>query len=102
MVGAAPLRVAFFGTPAFALPTLDALLRSHHTVVGVITQPDRPRGRGQKTTDSPVKALAVSAGTAVLQPERMKSPGFIDAFRSLAPDLAVVAAYGKMLPDDVL
>lgn len=99
---ATPLRVAFFGTPDFAVPTLDALLRSRHTVVGVITQPDRPRGRGHKTTDAPVKALAVGAGATVLQPERLKTGGFVDAFRALSCDIAVVAAYGKILTDEVL
>ena len=58
MVEGGPLRIVFFGTPAFAVPTLDALLESPHEVVGVVTQPDRPRGRGQKTTASPVKARA--------------------------------------------
>ena len=56
------LNVVFFGTPAFAVPTLDALLSSRHTVVGVVTQPDRPRGRGQKVSDAPVKARALAAG----------------------------------------
>jgi methionyl-tRNA formyltransferase len=99
---AAPLRVAFFGTPAFAVPTLEALLRSRHTIVGVITQPDRPRGRGHRTVDAPVKALAVAAGAAILQPERLKEPDFIHAFRALSADIAVVAAYGKILTDTVL
>jgi methionyl-tRNA formyltransferase len=99
---AVPLRVAFFGTPDFAVPTLDALLLSRHTLVGVITQPDRPRGRGHKTTDAPVKAVAVAAGVTILQPERLKAPGFLDAFRALSADIAVVAAYGKILTDEVL
>ena len=102
VTSAVPLRIAFFGTPDFAVPTLDALLRSRHTVVGVITQPDRPRGRGHKTTDAPVKALAVSAGSTILQPERLKTGGFVDAFRGLSADIAVVAAYGKILTDEVL
>ena len=99
---APPLRVVFFGTPAFAVPTLDALLASRHTVVGVVTQPDRPRGRGQKTSDSPVKARAVAAGLPVLQPDRLKDPAFIDAFAALGADLGVVAAYGKLLPESLL
>ena len=68
--------MVFFGTPAFAVPTLDALLASPHPVVGVVTQPDRPRGRGQKTTDAPVKARAVEAGLPVLQPATLKDPAF--------------------------
>jgi methionyl-tRNA formyltransferase len=99
---AAPLRIIFFGTPAFAVPTLDALIGSVHTVVGVVTQPDRPRGRGQKTSDAPVKARAVAAGLAVLQPATMKDPAFLEALRSLHADLGVVAAYGKILTDAVL
>ena len=65
------LRVVFFGTPAFAVPTLERLVHSHHEVVGVISQPDRPRGRGQQISEAPVKALAVSLGLPVLQPERL-------------------------------
>ena len=63
-----PLRVAFFGTPSFAVPTLEHLVNSPHPVVGVITQPDKPRGRGQKVTDGPVKSLATSLRLPVLQP----------------------------------
>jgi methionyl-tRNA formyltransferase len=96
------MRVVFFGTPDFALPTLDALLRSRHQVVAVVTQPDRPRGRGQKTTGAPVKARALDAGLPVLQPDRLKEPAFLAALAALAPDLGVVAAYGKILTDAVL
>jgi methionyl-tRNA formyltransferase len=102
VVSDAALRVAFFGTPAFAVPTLDALLASRHTVVGVVTQPDRPRGRGQKLTDAPVKARAVDADVPTLQPERLRDAGFVDAFASWNADLAVVAAYGKILNDALL
>lgn len=97
-----PLRVAFFGTPAFAVPTLDALLASSHEVVGVVTQPDRPRGRGQQVTDAPVKARAIAAGVPILQPTRLKSPEFLDAFRAWNADLGVVAAYGRLLPQVLL
>ena len=103
MVISAPLRVIFFGTPEFAVPTLDALLTAApHTVVGVVTQPDRPRGRGQQVSDAPVKARAVSAGLPVLQPEKMKDPAFLDALASLNADLGVVAAYGRILTDVIL
>jgi methionyl-tRNA formyltransferase len=101
-VMAPPLRVAFFGTPAFAVPTLDTLLTSRHEVVGVVTQPDRPRGRGQKTSDAPVKARAARAGLPILQPERLKDPSFVDAFAEWNADLGVVAAYGKILPESLL
>jgi methionyl-tRNA formyltransferase len=96
------LRVVFFGTPAFAVPTLDALLGSRHRVVAVVTQPDRPRGRGQKTSDAPVKARAIDAGVPVLQPDRLKRDEFVAALAALRPDLGVVAAYGKILTDAVL
>jgi len=99
---AAPLRVVFFGTPEFAVPTLDALLASRHTVVGVVCQPDRPRGRGHKTFAGPVKSRAVSAGVAVLQPERLRDEGFLHRLAALAADLGVVAAYGRILSDAVL
>ena len=97
-----PLRIAFFGTPAFAVPTLDALLASDHEVVGVVTQPDRPRGRGQQVTEAPVKARARSAGVPILQPTKLKDPEFLDAFRSWNADLGVVAAYGRLLPQVLL
>ena len=96
------LRVAFFGTPDFAVPTLERLHASSHIVAGVITQPDRPRGRGHKLTPSPVKAVAVSHGLTVLQPERIRSDEFMQAFRELRADLGVVAAYGKLLPANLL
>ena len=102
MVDAPALRIAFFGTPAFAVPTLDALLASRHRVVGVVTQPDRPRGRGQHIADAPVKASAVAAGVPVLQPDRLKDPGFVATLRALELDLGVVAAYGRILTDEVL
>ena len=97
-----PMRVAFFGTPAFAVPTLDALLASPHRVVAVVTQPDRPRGRGHKMSDAPVKARAIEAGLPVLQPNRLNDPAFVDAFNALNTDLAVVAAYGKILPESLI
>jgi methionyl-tRNA formyltransferase len=96
------LRVVFFGTPSFAVPTLDALHDSPHTIVAVVTQPDRPRGRGHKVTASAVKARALEMGTPVLQPDRMKDPEFLDALRELAPDIGVVAAYGRILPTVLL
>jgi len=96
------LRVAFFGTPQFAVPTLQTLLDARHTVCGVVTQPDRPRGRGQQVSDSPVKALAVERGLPLLQPARLKDPAFAAALREWRPDIGVVAAYGKIIPDDIL
>ena len=102
MVAAVPLRVVFFGTPGFAVPTLEALLKSRHQVIGVVTQPDRPRGRGQKLSDAPVKRVAVEAGLPVLQPDRLGDAAFLDQFVSLGADLGVVAAYGKILSERIL
>jgi methionyl-tRNA formyltransferase len=94
--------VVFFGTPDFAVPTFDALCRSRHPVVGVVTQPDRPRGRGLETTPSPVKARATSAGVPVLQPTRLNDPPFVAALQALRADIGVVVAYGRILPPAVL
>jgi len=102
MVDAVSLRVVFFGTPAFAVPTLEALLSSRHIVAAVVTQPDRPRGRGQKTTPSPVKETAVSSRIPVLQPASVKTPDFSAALSALHADIAVVAAYGQILTQQLL
>ena len=102
MVSASPLRLVFFGTPEFAVPTLDALLDSRHSVVGVVTRPDRARGRGQKTSVTPVKARALLGRLPVLQPERMNDPDFLASLTSLDADLGIVAAYGKILTESVL
>jgi methionyl-tRNA formyltransferase len=102
MVDVRPLRIVYFGTPDFAVPTLDALLHSRHTVVGVVTRADRPRGRGQKTSEPPVKSRAVAAALPVLQPQRLDDAAFLASLSRLHADLGVVAAYGKILTDDVL
>jgi len=102
MVDDAPLRVVFFGTPDFSVPTLEALLDSRHTVVGVVTQPDRPRGRGQKTTDAPAKARARAAHVPLLQPDTLRDAAFLPALAGLKADIGVVAAYGRILSDRAL
>jgi methionyl-tRNA formyltransferase len=102
MVTAPSLRVVFLGTPRFAVSTLTRLLASRHEVVGVVTQPDRPRGRGQKTSDAPVKASALEAGIPVLQPATLKDPAALDALRAFRADLGVVAAFGKILSETVI
>jgi methionyl-tRNA formyltransferase len=96
------LRIVFFGTPQFAVPTLAALLSSRHTVAGVVTQPDRPKGRGQRPQASPIKTLASEHNVPVLQPDRLREPAFLEALNALGADLGVVAAYGKILTDTVL
>jgi methionyl-tRNA formyltransferase len=87
------------GTPEFAVPTLEAMLSSSHVVVGVVTQPDRPRGRGQRTTDAPVKVVATRARCPILQPVALKHPAFLEALAALDADIGVVAAYGRILPE---
>lgn len=93
------LRLVFFGTPRFAATALGRLLVSPHPIASVVTQPDRPRGRGQQVSFSPVKALALESGLPVLQPERLKSPEFRQALQDTRADLGVVAAYGRILPE---
>ncbi len=96
------LSVAFFGTPAFAVPTLDALHRSAHRVAVVVTQPDRPRARGQRVTPSPVKAYAEAHGLPVLQPTRLRDDDVMGALEATGAEIGVVAAYGKILPQRLL
>jgi len=93
------VRILFWGTPDFATPPLRALLGEGHDVVGVVTQPDRPRGRSRSQLDpSPVKQIAVDEGLPVLQPERPRGDEFLAQVRALEPDLSVVVAYGHILP----
>lgn len=94
----AAVRIAFFGTPAFAVPTLEALLESSHEVTLVVTQPDRPRGRGQKLSIGPVKAVAEARGVPVLQPEKLTADPWQARISAFPFDLGVVAAYGQILP----
>ena len=94
--------IVFFGTPQFAVPTLEALIASRHHVPLVVTQPDKRRDRGQKVTDSPVKAAAREHDKPVFQPERLRDPAVADVLRQHSPDVAVVAAYGKLIPPDLL
>jgi len=95
-------RVAFFGTPRFAVPSLHRLIQSPHHVVGVVTQPDRPRGRGQKVTDAPVKTVAAAHGIPVYQPARLRDPEVAETLSRWELDLALVAAYGKIIPETLL
>ena len=96
------MRVVFMGTPDFAVPTLAALLESRHEVVGVVTQPDRPKGRSGKLQPSPVKEKALEADVPVLQPEKVKDPAFLPELEKLVPDVIVVVAFGQILPESVL
>lgn len=96
------MRIVFMGTPEFAVPSLSRLLADGHTVAAVFTQPDKPKNRGMKLTPSPVKQAALSAGIPVYQPATLKGEEPLEALRALAPELIVVAAYGKLLPKAVL
>jgi methionyl-tRNA formyltransferase len=97
-----PWRIVFMGTPAFACPSLDALLAGPDEVVAVVCQPDRPRGRGLEVVAPETKRLAERHGIPVLQPERIRDGVFHDTLRALAPDLGVVVAYGRILPRSLL
>ena len=97
-----PWRLIFLGTPQFAVPSLSALLAAGEDVLAVITQPDRPRGRGRKVSPSPVKELALAHGLPVLQPVRLKDPQFMGTLKDLAPELMVVTAYGRILTHEML
>lgn len=96
------LRIVFMGTPDFSVPALARLAQSQHDVAAVYTQPDKQRGRGKKVTFSPVKEKAVELGIPVFQPDSMRSDEVISELRSLAPDVIIVIAYGKILPKAVL
>ena len=95
-------KIIFFGTPEFAVPSLQALIDRKENVLCVVTQPDRPVGRGQKLKFSPIKELALEHDIKILQPEKIKDPKFIDQFQKLSADLAVVAAYGQIFPKRLL
>jgi methionyl-tRNA formyltransferase len=96
------MRVVFFGTPDFAVPSLRALMDGPDDVVGVVCQPDKPAGRGQRLTAPPVKQAAIAMGIPVLQPAKVRTIEFLDQLRAWKPDLIVVAAYGRILPNSIL
>ena len=95
------MRIVFMGTPEFAVPCLEIMVRNGLDVVGVFTQPDRPKGRGNKLTPSPVKIAAEQAGIPVFQPERIRRDG-VEALKGLKPDLCVTAAFGQILSQEIL
>ena len=96
------MRIIFFGTPVFALPTLKTLLQSDNEVVAVVTQPDKRKGRSRATVAPPVKVLALEKGVQVYQPRTIKDPSFTEQLSQLNPDIIVVIAYGKILPSSIL
>ena len=96
------MRFIFMGTPAFAAPTLEKLVQAGHECVGVWTQPDRPKGRGQQVVFSPVKESALRLELTVHQPERVRVPEQVDRIRSLDPDIGVVVGYGQIIPQNII
>jgi methionyl-tRNA formyltransferase len=93
-------RIVFMGTPAFAVPSLDILIRNRYPIPAVVTAPDKPRGRGQEFSPTPVKVRAAGAGIPVLQPDELTQPDFVTQLKELAPDLIVVVAF-RILPKEV-
>lgn len=98
----APYRILFMGTPAFAVPSLQALIDHGENVVAVVSQPDRPKGRGRKLAPTPVKEVALAHGIPVLQPTKIRTAEFLDELRAYNADLFVVTAYGRILPGTLL
>lgn len=96
------MRILFMGTPEFAVASLRRLVEEGHTICGVLTQPDKPRNRGHKVTFSPVKEYALSVGLDVYQPVTLRDEAALELVKGLAPELTVVAAYGKLLPEAIL
>jgi methionyl-tRNA formyltransferase len=96
------MRLVFLGTPEFAVPTLERIVASGHEVLTVVTQPDRPKGRGQQPAAPPVKQSALRLSLPVHQPERVRRPEAIDYLRELAPEIMVVVGYGQIIPQEVI
>lgn len=96
------MRIIYFGTPEFAVPSLQALLESGEEVIAVVTQPDKLKGRGHKLSQPPVKELALLKGIPVIQPSGIRTPAFLDEMVKLVPDIIVVVAYGRIIPPALL
>ena len=96
------MKLVFLGTPEFAVPTLERIVAGGHQVIAVFTQPDRPKGRGQKNAMPPVKECALRLGVPVHQPEQVRRPEFVEELRAMAPDAMVVVGYGQIIPQAIL
>jgi methionyl-tRNA formyltransferase len=96
------MKLVFLGTPAFAVPSLERTVAAGHHVMAVFTQPDRPKGRGQKNAMPPVKEAALRLGLPVHQPERVRKPEVIEELRAIAPEAMVVVGYGQIIPQAIL
>jgi methionyl-tRNA formyltransferase len=96
------MKLVFLGTPTFAVPTLERIVAAGHQVIAVFTQPDRPKGRGQKNAMPPVKETALRLGLPVHQPERIRKPDVVEELRAMAPEAMVVVGYGQIIPPAIL
>ena len=96
------MKIAFFGTPDFAVPVLEALLQSSHEVILVVSQPDRPKGRNLHTEVTPVKSTALKVGIKIMQPEKCTDATFISQYKQLTPDINIIVAFGQILPDEII
>lgn len=96
------MKIVYMGTPDFAVPPLAALVEAGYKVTAVVTQPDKPKGRGKTLLPTPVKEEALKHGIPVYQPKKVREPEFIETLRELAPDIIVVAAFGQIIPKDIL
>lgn len=96
------MRVVFMGTPDFSVGTLKALIAAGHEIAGVVTQPDKPKGRGHSVQFTPVKEEALRHGLTVYQPEKVRDPGFIETLRQMEPEVIVVVAFGQIIPKEIL
>ena len=96
------MRIVFMGTPEFAVPCLERLVSDGHEVVGVFTQPDKPKGRGHKMQFPPVKEKAVEYNIPVFQPQKMRDGTALEMLKEASPELVIVVAYGKILPKEIL
>ena len=96
------MRVVFMGTPDFSVGTLRELVKAGHEVVGVVSQPDKPKGRGKNLQPTPVKEAALELGLPVYQPRRVRDPEFYEVLKSLRPDVILVVAFGQIIPDSIL
>lgn len=96
------MSIVFFGTPSFAVPSLDALIRSGEEIAAIVTQPDKKKGRGHQMSLPPVKELALKEGLHIFQPASMKDANFLDELSLIRPELIVVVAYGRILPESIL
>lgn len=95
-------KIIFMGTPEFSLPSLAGLIEEGYPIVGVVTQPDRPKGRGKALAPTPVKTLAQEKGLPVYQPERVRNAEFLEIFHALAPEMVVLVAFGQILPKEII